>query len=334
MSRSLCKFAFLFSVLLFASQELKAAILTSGFFSGQIQRFEEVGGAPTTFATVANANDPFPGLSGLAIDPASGRVFTSARISHRIYSYDSQGTPLGFYQLPDGTSPAGMTFGSNGRLYVSGNANNTVTSYDVTNPLSFVQQNQITIPGSSPSGLAFDLTGRLLISTFAGAGVLGSDASLSASSSVANVPLANGQIVVDANNNFYVGTAAFGNNVYKFTASGTEIGNPWLTLALPTPPLPFVSPDFTSPVGVAVDANGNVLVGALGQTNPTSGGDNFQSNGGLFRFGPNGNLLQNFGGGLTPISAVAVVPVPEPTTRILVSLGALLMFRRRMRAPA
>ncbi|MDZ4851088.1 MAG: hypothetical protein SGI77_17510 [Pirellulaceae bacterium] len=311
----------------------EAAILTTGFFSGTIEMFDESGGPGSTFAVVASASDPFPGLAGIAINPTNRQVFVSARISDRIYSYDGNSQALlGFHQLPIGTSPAGMTFGSNGTLYVSSFGTNSINSFDVSNNASYSLINSLTIPNSLPNGLAFDSTGRLLISTFGGLGVLASDSSLSASSSFAANPVANGQIAIDPQGNVYVGSAAVSSDVFKFTSAGAPIGNPWITLSLPLPALPFTSPDLSSPSGVAIDQNGNIIVAALGQTNPTQASDNFQSNGGLFRFTSNASqIFPAFAVGSTPFSSVAVTAVPEPTSALLLTVVFTLSRMRRIR---
>ncbi len=308
-----------------------AAMFTTGFFSGQIDQYDLLGGPKTTFATVASASDPFPGLAGIAINPTNNQVFVSARVSNRIYSFNGNtGAALGFHQLPNGSSPAGLTFSPNGMLYVSNFGLNTISSYNVANNAFFLALNNLTIPNSMPNGLAFDLSGRLLISTFGQMGVLASNANLSTSSTFASPVDANGQIAVDSQGNVYVGSAANSSNVFKFSSTGTQIGNPWLTLSLPAPAQSFASPDLTSPSGIAVDPNGNVIVGALGQTNPTSASDNFQSNGGLFRFSPSGTQLTSFGTGTTPYSSIAISAVPEPSSCLLL-LSTLLAttFRRK-----
>jgi len=312
-----------------------AALLTAGFFSGQIDQYDLLGGAKTTFATVASAGDPFPGLAGIAINPTNNQVFVSARVSNRIYSFNgSTGAPVGFHQLPSGSSPAGLTFSSTGTLYVSNFGTNTVNSFNVANNSLFSTVNSLTIPNALPSGVAFDNSGRLLISTFGGLGVLASNASLSTPTTFASEVNANGQIAVDAQGNVYVGSAATSSNVFKFSSTGSPVGNPWLTLALPTPPQPFASPDLTSPSGVAIDPNGNIIVGALGQTNPTSASDSFQSNGGLFRFSPNAAQLFSFGTGTTPYSSLAISPIPEPTSFLLVLAtmltGSLVQRTRKL----
>jgi sugar lactone lactonase YvrE len=299
---------------------LEGAMLTTGFFSGTILKFDGLSGPGTTFATVASAGDPFPGLAGIAINPTNSQVFVSARVSDRIYSYDGvTGALLGFQQLPIGTSPAGLAFSSNGTLYVSNFGSNSIASYNVANNSMFSALNTITIPNSLPNGLAFDASGRLLISTFGGQGILASNTNLSSTTTFAANPTANGQIAVDTQGNVYVGSAAVSNDVFKFDSTGNSIGSPWASILLPQPAQPFASPDLSSPTGVAIDHDGNIIIAALGQTNPTSASDNFQSNGGLFRYSPNGGLLAPaIATGTTPFSSIVVIAIPEPSSAVFV----------------
>ena len=164
-----------------------------------------------------------------------------------------------------------------------------------------------------------------MVSTFAGGGLFRYNPVSDTAGLLAPSPLANGQVAVDADGNLYAGGAAFSSDVLKFTQDGTPINSPFLTIddvLLPQPAFGFTSPDFTSPTGVTVDAEGNLIVAALGRTNPTSAADNFQSNGGLWKFSPEGALLQTFGTGLTPLSSVTTITaIPEPS-----SVAGLLMF--------
>lgn len=345
--------AFAFAlVMAFATAGADAAILTTGFFSGTIERFDEVTGAQSTFATVGSASDPFPGLSGLAFDRANNRVLASARISSRVYAFDAlTGASQGFLQLDAGSQPASIAVNSAGEIHVAfntdasinGSTAGTIGVFDS----AFNSVRQIQLPNfgvnNQPSGLAFDAAGNLVISTFGGVGLLSHDPLTGSTSILSSAsPVANGQVAIEADGDILVGGAAFSSDILSFSSDGTLEGAPLISIdasILPAPGLGFASPDFTSPSGVAIDADGNIIVAALGRTNPTAVTDNFQSNGGLFKFSADGTLLQTFGVQTTPFSSVIVVnAVPEPgSIAVLCVLGGVvggLRYRRRHRKPS
>jgi len=328
----------LFSVGLTA-HKLQADIVATGFFSGTIERFNATTGTQTTFATIASVNDPFPGLAGIVYDASNNWLYASARISNRIYRIDSiSGSVLGFQQLALGSSPAGLAVDASGNLYVSNNGGNTISIFDIGgNSLDTIALPDIGLGNNLPSGLAFDSQGRLVVSTFAGGSLFRYDPGSDTSAHLGGSPLANGQVAIDAAGNNFVGGAAFANDVLKFTPDGIPIGSPFLTIdevLLPQPPLSYASPDFTSPSGVTIDADGNLIVAALGRTNPTSEADNFQSNGGLWKIAPDGTLLQTFGTGITPLSSVTMITaIPEPSSAAVFMMATTaVVFRRRRRS--
>jgi YVTN family beta-propeller protein len=315
-----------------------AEIVATGFFSGTIERFDPVSGQQSTFADLRSQSDPFPGLAGIAFDQSSNLLYASARISNRIYRIDAtSGTVLGFTQLGTGSSPAGLTVDATGHLYVANNGNNTVSVLDSGgNVVSTINLPDVGVGDNFPSGLAFDSQGGLVISTFAGGGLFRFDPTDDSVVPFAAGPTANGQVAVDATGDLYVGGAAFSNEVLKFNPDGTPVDAPFLSIGeslLPQPSEAYLSPDFTSPSGVAIDEDGNLIVAALGRTNPTEASDGFQSNGGLWKFSPDGELLQTFGtaGTLTPLSSVTTITViPEPgAAALLAAVGMLLTLRRR-----
>lgn len=326
------------------TSSVTADIVATGFFSGTIERFDPVSGVQDTLATVASPTDPFPGLSGLAFDQPNNVLYASARISNRVYRIDATtGSVLDFWQLANGSSPAGLALDGAGNLYVANNGGNTISVFDpVGIAINTIALPNIGVGDNLPNGMAFDSQGRMVISTFAGGGLFRYDPSDSSVVSLAPAPLANGQVAIDDADRIYVGGTAFSNDVLRFEADGSFSGSPFLTVdqsLLPTPMDPFVSLDFTSPTGVTIDADGNLIVAALGRTNPTSAGDSFQSNGGLWRFSPDGALLQSFLGPtpLTPFSSVIVLTaIPEPNLFALgatVGLTGLLTRRNRRAVP-
>ncbi len=325
------------------SGTVSAELVATGFFSGTIERFDPVSGEQSTFADLKSTGDPFPGLAGITFSQGSNLLYASARISNRVYRVDAtSGSVLGFTQLGGDSQPAGLALDATGNLYVANNGSNSVSVLDANGSVvRTINLPDVGLGNNLPSGLAFDAQGRLVISSFAGAGLFRFDPANDTVTPFAAGPTANGQVAIDAAGDIYVGGAAFSNDVLKFNADGTPVGSPFLTIddtppenpLLPQPPQDYVSPDFSSPSGVAIDQDGNLMVAALGRTNPTNPDDGFQSNGGLWKFSPAGDLLQTFGtaGTLTPLSDVTVITaIPEPgAAAVLVGAGMLLTLRRR-----
>ena len=311
--------------------DVRAGIIASGFFSGTLEQFDPTTGVQSTFATVASATDPFPGISGLAWHANSNRIYATTRISQRVYSIDAtSGSVLGFHQLAGNASPAGIAVDSQGNIYVANNGGNSISRFDSNfNDLGSIVLPDIGLGDNLPSGLAWSPSGELLISTFRGGGVFQWNPLTNSFSFFDPAPLANGMVAIDPNGNVYVGGAVFSNGVEKFSADGSRQGNPFLTIdssVLPQPNLPYASLDFTSPAGVAIDADGNLLVAALGRTNPTNAADSFQNNGGLFLYSPDGALLRTFATQSTPFSSViSISAVPEPSTYLTAGLSLVVV---------
>lgn len=314
-------------------QPAEAAIVASGFFSGTLERFDPVTNAQTTLATIASATDPFPGLSGVAYNPTTDRYAVSARISSRVYIVNgSTGAITGFRQLPSGTQPASVVFGPNNSIYVADNGSSNVLRLNANNTVTTFTLPEIpTGPGMTlgpnlPSGLAFDGNGDLIVSTFAGGGMFRLNVSTGVASPIGGSPVGNGQVAIDDGGVAYAGGAAFSNSVASLDLATAVVNPAFITvdsIILPEPPLSFASPNFTSPSGIAIDEDGTFIVAALGRTNPTSGpdpmnpmagpGDNFQNNGGLFRFAADGSWIETLAVQSTPFSSVVVaVAIPEP----------------------
>ncbi len=320
-----------------APAALAGIVLAGGFFSGTIDRWDTATNTVTTFSNIgAQTGVGVPGIVGLAYNPITNRVLTVGRFTNTVYELDaSTGTVLAQHNTGGLAAPAGIAVDSSGNVYVANNGGNTLTRFNST----FTSSTSITLPNfgvgdNLPSGLAVNSAGRVIISTFAGAGVMIYDPATGITSSFnATNPVANGLVTVDSTDAVYVGGAAFSNSVTKFDATGAIVGGVTIDDSLlPPPGLPFTSPDFTSPSGVAIDGSGNLLVAALGRTNPFELGDNFQNNGGLFLFGPGGNLITSKVQ-TTPYSSVLFfTAVPEPSSMLAAACGlATVSFLRRRR---
>jgi streptogramin lyase len=312
-------------------------VLLGGFFSGNVDKFDTTTGAITTFSPIANGGDPFPGISGLAYNPFTNSIYVSARVSNRIYSLNGfTGAVTGFKQLADGSSPASVAVDKTGSVYVANNSGNNITVFNS----NFDEIRTLTVPNfgvanNQVSGLALDGDGNLIVSTFGGIGVVKYDPAANSFSSFNTNPVANGQVAIDGSGNVYVGGAAFANSVAKLSSTGASTGSIEITDGLlPLPPQSFASPNFTSPSGVAIRSNGDIVVAALGRTNPTQASDNFQSNGGVFLFGSDGTFKLSTVQTTPYSTALSFTAVPEPSSVLAASVGlaSFAWLRRRRRA--
>lgn len=318
-----------------APAALAGIVLAGGIFSGTIDRWDTNTNTITTFSNILGQTGSLPGIVGLAYNPITNRVLAAGRFNNTIFELNSSdGTILAQHTTGGLNQPAGLAVDSSGNVYVANNGGNTVTRFDST----FSTFTTITLPDfgvgdNLPSGVAVNGTGQVIISTFAGAGVMIYDPATGITSSFnATNPVANGLATVDSTEAVYVGGAAFSNSVTQFDATGSIVGGVTIDDSLlPPPPLPFTSPDFTSPSGVAIDGSGNLLVAALGRTNPFELGDNFQNNGGLFLFGPGGNLITSTVQTTPYASVLYFTAVPEPSSMLAAacSLAAVSFLRRR-----
>ena len=326
------------AVAFFAGSLQAEIILVGGFFSGNVDRVNATTGAVTLFSQIGGSADPFPGISGLAYNPISNTVYATARVSKRVYLINpDSGNVTGFRQLGSEVTPASITVDSSGFVYLANNGGNSVIKYDSgLNKLAEINIPDFGAGANQPSGLAFDPQGNLIISTFAGAGVIKYNPSTGNFSSFSSAnPVANGQVAIDNAGNAYVGGAAFANNVTKFNSTGAIVGSIAIDESvLPKPPQGFASPDFTSPAGVTVDSSGNIIVAALGRTNPTSAADNFQNNGGVFIFSSAGSLIASNVQTTPYSSALGFTAVPEPTSLLATAAGLVTLgWLRRRKTP-
>lgn len=328
---------FLGAVLFLLARAATADIVATGFFSGTIERFDAETGNRSTLTRIEGSQElpQNPGLSGIAYDSASSRLYVSALQHGGIYTVDARsGSLLGFNPLSADSSftPSGLALGPDGLLYVGDFASNSVGVFDT----SFASRGSISVGAeTTTSGVGFLGNGDMIIST-SSAGLFRYDGN-SVTSFAGQVDAA-GQVAVDSNNNVYVGHGVgFSNNVHKFDSDGNQVGDPFLaideTLLPPPDDLGSQASAFTNPSGVTLDAEGNLIVAALGRTNPS--GD---PNGGLFKLAPDGTGLQTIGTGLTPLSSVTTIPTAIPEAGSVAFLSAVglvagVVIRRRAGRP-
>jgi DNA-binding beta-propeller fold protein YncE len=314
-------------------------VLAGGLFSGRVDRWDTATNTLTTFSDIFGQTGSAPGIVGMAYNPVTNRVLVAGRFTGTIYELNSTtGAVVGQHTSSGLNQPAGLAVDASGNVYVANNGGNTLTRFNS----SFTSETTIVLPNlgvgdNLPSGVAVNSSGKVIISTFAGAGVLVYDPSTGVTSSFnATNPVANGLATVDSSDAVYVGGAAFSNSVTKFDASGAIVGGVTIDSSLlPPPPQSFTSPDFTSPSGVSIDGSGNLLVAALGRTNPFSPGDNFQNNGGLFLFDSTGALMTSRVQTTPYTSVMYFSAVPEPSSMLAAACGlagaSLLRWRRKVK---
>ncbi len=347
--------ALLFAVAItsLTANSLRADILAAGFFSGTIDRYTAATGTFSTFATVATQSDFFPGVSGIVVNESANRVYATGYQSGRVYEIDATtGAVLNSVALGGGIAPGGIALDAVGNVYVSNQggqdplqAGNQVI---VLNS-SLSQVASFTLPdlglgANRPAGLAFNGPNSLVVSTLSGFGVFTLNTTNGQFTNIAtSSPVSNSQVAVDPTTGNVAIGGAFTNDISVYNPSLTSSTVTTIdSSVLPLPALPYASADLTFPSGVAYDPNGNLIIGALGRTNPFSGPmdlsmigqmngtDNFQSNGGLFAIPAGGGSIISYGVNTTPYSSVAYISaVPEPTTiAILSALTAVVGMRQ------
>ncbi|MDM4019365.1 hypothetical protein [Roseiconus lacunae] len=298
------------------SRRVQAAIVVSEFFTGRIQSFDETTKTESTLAFVAGN----PGLSGLAYSQSENTLYASALNHGGVYRFNAQtGSLLGFSSL--GIGPGGLSIASNGDVYISDFASSNIRIYDstLTNQLGL-----IATPAGPTSGVGFLGNGNVLIST-AGSGVYEYDGENT--TLFANNPAASAQIATDSSGNVFIGHGlGFSDSVFRYDEDGNILG----TFDISAEMINSTgngSSIGTSPGGITFDPQGNLLVAALGRSNPSDPGG---ERGGLFMYDVDGNLLETFAAGSNALSSVVfVTAIPEPGFFTLLAFGAVYAISNR-----
>ena len=249
--------------------------------------------------------------------------------------------------------PNGIAFDPSGNVYVSNGASNSISKFGSTGNFLSTIGSSLTL--ADPAGLAVDSQGNLYAANFGvSAGVSNNVAKfdlagtfVGAISNNVNRPFG---VLVDAADNLYVGNW-FTNKISKFDSSGTFL----TTLG--------DSNNINGPMGLAKDSGGNLFVanlnaplgsnvtkfnpagffsGYIGDsanlTNPAalaidSAGNLYVSSGisntaMISKFDSLGAL--QFSWTIPSVANTMAIAVPEPSTAVLVLLGAgaLLAYRR------
>jgi len=327
--------------------QARADIFATGYFTGDIYRFNEQTAQQSVFASVGT----FSGLAGIAYNPLNNRIYVSVQNLSSVYAYDANtGTNVGQFSL--GYSPAGLSVASNGNVYVArfGSAPPngqqpplTTAEVRIYAPDFVAAPTVITVPNVpvGAAGIGFAANGDGYITTN-GAGIYrlpsGSSTPVPFTDQM-NPPLAIGQVAVGLNGKVYAGDGSgFSSSVLRFDSNGALDGPP-ITISesmVNTTGPQGGSALGTSPAGVVVDAAGDVIVAVLGRSNPF---DPQGQNGGLFKFGPNGGSpTMTFLTDGPALSSVTIGPtaVPEPSSigLMLLASAGVMAYKRRLRGTA
>jgi len=294
-------------------------LLLAHFFEGGISRLNLSSGETNPF--VSNESAALLGLfgpSGLASD-AAGNVYVSSQFTGEVLYFDAAGTPLPspidggrdglFASFGQGSAPGLIRFGPSGDLYVADAGVENIHIVDADTGLvagQVLSGGELAMPGFT-IGMTFDDNGDILIGRSSPI-FQGSIFRVDDSGTVSDVVPPDAGVLLSVNS-MLVGPSGellavdlFGNQIAKFDDTS---GSGFQSLAIPPPipdPLP-VGADFGSnfPSDVLLDSDGTLLVGALGLTNPASGGDN---RGAVHRFNLDGTLLETIIDGISPVSAI------------------------------
>src|SRR5215213_1180572 len=230
----------------------------------------------------ASAGAYFP--TGIAVGP-DGNIYVSAYGVGSILRFVGQtGAPLGAFAT--GFGPAQLAFGPDGNLYVSEFFGTTVRTYDAHAGANFGSRLPDAATGlTSAQGLAFASNGDLLVGDgFAMAA--GEDAKIvrvhngvqsTWGFTDRNVFFAPVAMLTQANGDVLV-VDMLGN----YVARVSDAGIPSFFASINPPVAP---PTTNFPSDITFDPNGNIVISALGETNPPD------NRGALWRFDLNGNII-------------------------------------------
>jgi sugar lactone lactonase YvrE len=247
----------------------------------KVFRFDEQGNKlPNDIPASAGAYFP----TGIVVGP-DGNIYVSAYGIGSILRFNGQtGAPLGVFAT--GFGPAQLAFGPDGNLYVSEFFGTTVRTYDAHAGASFgARLADAAIGLTSAQGLAFAANGDLLV---------GDGFAMTATDVARIVRVHNGvqstwgftdqhvffapvAMLTQANGDVLV-VDMLGN----YVARVNDAGIPGFFASINPPVAP---PSTNFPSDITFDPNGNIVISALGETNPPD------NRGALWRYDLNGNII-------------------------------------------
>lgn len=244
-------------------------------------------------------------------------------------------------------NPRGLAFDQSGNLYVANGSGNTITKIQTNGSTSVFASTGL----NDPRGIAFDHLGNLFVANSGNNTIWKYDASGAGALFGTSAFSANGPfgLAIDSGNNVFV--AGF-NEIERFTPSGVR--------SVFLSGYSYVN----NPVGLAMDATDHLYVvnygsasiskfalngtgGFFASTIPNSGPTNIpygvavndadgkvyvsivQNNIGIEQFTPAGSASVFASGGMSLPTFLAIEPVPEPGTAILLAVGAIAVLGYR-----
>ncbi|MFO0908329.1 MAG: NHL repeat-containing protein [Isosphaeraceae bacterium] len=286
-----------------------ADLLATNIGGGTVTQYNPVTGAPV--GTGVFASTPLVNPRGIAIGP-NNNVFVND-LNGGVYQFNGTTGALVNTFVAPGTigAPHGMTFGSNGNLYVASLTGNSILQYQGPgggSPGTLVST--INTGGlNAPTGIAFGLTGDLYVSNSGTNQILRYDSAgafqgIFASGNGLNLPAG---LSIAPDGSLLVANDG-GNSVLRFNTTTGALLNTLTNAAL-------------SGVGSAVyDGFGHVLVSSYNNNSIVSFNLDLATNTGSF----DKVLVSGVASGLnTPI--YLSVPVPEPGSFALVALGTAVL---------
>lgn len=239
--------------------------------------------------------------NGLALD-AAGNVYVAAAGTTSINEYSPAGVSRGTFASTGLNNPMGLAFDTAGNLYVANFGSNSVERFSPTGTdLGVFASANL----NGPDALAFDRSGNLYVTNYFSGNLWEfSSSGLPMTSAFASV-YTPGSMALDAAGNFYVSDQ--GNNVIeKLSPVGRDLGV-------------FATTGEHNAIGLVFDASGN-LYAAYRDANT------------IEKFSAAGADLGVFANtGLNTPTFLALAPVPEPATwlMLLAGGGVVLGLRRR-----
>jgi streptogramin lyase len=255
------------------------------------------------------------GPNGIAFDP-SGNVYVSNGASNSISKFGSTGNFLSTIgssvTLAD---PAGLAVDSQGNLYaanfgVSAGVSSTIAKFDSAGTFVGAISNNV----NRPFGVLVDAADNLYVGNWFTNNISKFDSSGTFQTTLGDSNNINGPmgIVKDSGGNLFVANlrAPIGSNVTKFDPAGLFAG--------------YIgdSANLTNPAALAIDSAGNLYVSSgISNTAMISKFDSL----GAFQFSWT----------IPSVPNTMAIAVPEPSTAVLVLLGAgaLLAYRRSRHKP-
>jgi sugar lactone lactonase YvrE len=334
-------FGLLFAMLAVAGLGVSSAsadlLVVTELTTGRLVSYTTPGAGATEFAQLnLRSGDGLQVLSGIHFHAGTDRLYVTELDANsfgngRVHILNATTRQiLGTQDFAYGVT--GIAVAANGDFFVSGaidQRGGLLRRYDS----NFDNPETIILGTSAPaSGLIFR-GDDLYINTFQ-AGIYRYDGSSVTQFVAPSATMkASAQLAFDSEGNLYAGHGLGDSNfAHRFDANGTEFlvnGDPFLEVTEAMVGSWGGSSDGTSPSGITLDGNGNLVVAALGRSNPFEGDG---ERGGLFLFDRQGKLLDTFASGSRSYSGVAFVsPVPEPGSLVLLGFAGLAAALRRRR---